>query len=119
MEIFSLPYKNYTVWSDGRIQNSKGAFLNPYISTGRNGNKYHKVQLCTGEGHSRYGAEIWFVHRLMAWVFLGPFDDFFWAGAIVDHIDMNTLNNRLDNVDVVDCRENLRRAREERNSVPF
>lgn len=49
----------------------------------------------------------WLVHRLLAKAFLGAEDG---DGRVVDHIDGNKENNRIDNLELITPKENTARA---------
>ena len=59
---------------------------------------YHSIILSKGPGkqHRRY------IHRLVAETFIGTIPQ----GSIVNHIDGDKLNNHLENLEIVDGKEN-------------
>src|SRR5574344_2190805 len=66
-------------------------------------NRYHKVDL-----YKNNIREIFYIHKLVGIVFLG-YNNLF-TDKIIDHIDGNTLNNNLDNLQIISQRENVSRA---------
>jgi hypothetical protein len=101
-------YENlYKVSSFGRVcsldrvcnkgRKIKGAVLKPSLSS-----NYYKVMF------SKVGIKKTFrVHILVAMGFLGHVIGNGTAGLVVDHIDNNPINNRLDNLQIITNRENL------------
>lgn len=90
---------------DGEIWSYKNKYkcrkglkqLKPRIS--RNGYAY--VDLVDGDKKKRYQ-----VHRLVAYYFCDGYFD----GAVVNHIDANTLNNHYKNLEWVTTRENIHKS---------
>ena len=94
-------FKNtkYYLTKDGNVFNSKRNTMLKLetINTG-----YQRVTLCTNNVTKRY-----LLHRLMANVYLGlDFD----SDMVVDHLNRNKQDNRLDNLEVVTSSENCRRS---------
>jgi len=97
-------FKEYKISSYGRVYSTKSdKFLRPYQHKSRSG-IYMRFNI---NGKKE------FAHRLVAEHFLGDI-----AGLQVDHIDGNTLNNNINNLEIVAERENkLRIARMKRRPV--
>lgn len=111
----SVEFNGYTVHHDGRVSKN-GRFINPTPIINRNGRTYFKYRLYINRKLER-----WYTHRLVAWCFLGPFPDGDFKQLVVDHIDNDSRNNHLDNLEVVTQVENLRRRRaleEDANNEP-
>ena len=103
MIIQTREFFGYKIHSDGRILNSKLLELKQEQIKSRSGKLYARVGLSiNGRPHKIL------VHRLIASAFLIlPSNKF-----QVDHIDRNTLNNNLSNLEVVDAIINQRRWRD-------
>lgn len=80
------------IWSDKRNR-----FLKPTIQRG-----YKGVYLTSDKGGQKNKK----VHQLMAMAFLGHKPDGT-TRVVVDHVDNNPLNNRLDNLQLISNRENV------------
>lgn len=115
----TIQYKNYFVREDGVVFNDRGQEVRPFIVINRNGRRYWKIHLYTGDGLNARGREIWFLHRLMAWNFYGPFDPWEWKLIQVDHISNDSLDCSLWNIECMDQSGNLRRRYQEFSSTPF
>ena len=78
------------------LHNKHNIILKPYIA-----NKYYKVTLIKkGVKHKQY------IHRLMAFEFLGLDKN---SNLQVDHIDNNTLNNNISNLQLLSQQENIKK----------
>ena len=94
-----IPKYHYSVSSKGRIRNDETfRLLRPSLTNG-----YYKVRL------SKNGqVKDILVHRLIYCVF-NDLDEIP-EGHIIDHKDTNKLNNRLDNLRLLTCSENVKQA---------
>lgn len=92
-------------YKNGKNVPKKGRFLKPDIGK----SNYGRVTLRDGEKSNRS-----FVHRLVALEFLGnPFEGKVLKGKTeVNHMDGNTFNNKLTNLEWVTKEENMLHARE-------
>lgn len=90
-------FSNYLVSDFGRIQNIKTGFMvRPDASAA-----YDRVTLREDGKPKRF-----FVHRLVWSVFN---DDWDYEGFVIDHIDANPKNNRLDNLQKITQSENCKK----------
>lgn len=96
-------YKNYKIYEDGSIEKlSKMAFRGgKYMSPSIRGKGYLKVSLMNGEGKKTF-----VIHRLVAKHFLPKQK----GKKIVNHINGNKLDNRLENLEWVTHSENMLHA---------
>lgn len=110
-----VTYHQYRVREDGAVFNQDGKKLKPNFVINRNGRRYPKYHL-----YINGVREVWFAHRLMAYLFFGPFDE---ADAfkqmVVDHIDNDSLNYSIWNLEILTNSGNLRRRRDEFSDIPF
>lgn len=111
-----IEYKGYLVREDGAVFNKKtGHRLKHNIVINRSGRPYPKFHLCVNGVR-----ELWFAHRLIAYLFHGPFDLEEFKRMIVDHLDNDSMNYAIWNLEVMkDCKENLNRRWSEFSKVPF
>ena len=87
-------FENYTINKDGVIKNKKtGRTLKTFVSDGR-------VRINLRKDLKSYSLRL---HVLLTETFIGDIPD----GYVVDHIDYNPLNNKLDNLQIITQRENL------------
>ena len=94
----------YKVSNLGRVKSLPRLLKNRYsiflskeklLTPKKNGNGYLWVKLCVG------GEKSFAVHRLVMLAFVGKSD------LVVNHLDLNKLNNRLDNLEYCTRRENV------------
>lgn len=91
-------YPKYLVSNMGRVQNS----TNHRILRLEDGSVYQRVKI--GPKQQKY-----YIHRLVYSTFTGDYD---FDGYVIDHIDNNPRNNRLDNLQkVTHAENNLKRFR--------
>lgn len=91
-----VTYKGYKISKDGRVFNSKGKELKPWVHQSRNG-YYLRVTICYNGKKKNYR-----VHRLVAMAYLPNPEN----KPEVHHIDDDTFNNRLENLQWVTRWEN-------------
>jgi hypothetical protein len=99
--------ENYQISNFGLVKsnwNNNSKILKPAI----NGVGYYHVILC--KNLKQYTVR---VHQLVATSFLNHNKE---SGLIVDHIDNNPLNNRLDNLQIITRRENNSKDRKNKSS---
>jgi hypothetical protein len=116
-ELTSIEYKGYRIREDGAVFNRRGKRIAFNIVVNRSGRHYPKFHLYVGDGR-----ELWFGHRLIAWVFLaqGVMSLGEFKGTIVDHIDNDPMNIAVWNLEVMGSHsENLRRRWDEFSEAPF
>lgn len=92
--------EDYVVYPDGNVWSKRNKmFLKPVLAS---------------SGYLTYSPSVTkgllspTVHRILAYCYLGAFDQ----GMVVNHKDGNKLNNSLDNLEVVTYSQNTRHARE-------
>lgn len=79
---------------------AKGQFMKPSITAKKyTVNGYYAQPLRKADGS---GAKTFFVHRLVAKYFLPDFNE----DLVVNHRDENSLNNRIDNLEMMTQKEN-------------
>jgi hypothetical protein len=102
-------YSNYSISDFGNIRNDKtNRILSPSLS-GPENNKYLVVNLRNNDGVVKNVK----IHKLVAQEFLEPIPN----KILVDHIDNNTSNNRIENLRFCNCQENARNKRVYSNST--
>lgn len=95
--------EKYSVSDLGRVKNTQtGRILKPYYNDNL---RYEKVKLYKGE-HAEI-RKMFFVHRLVAYAFLGDLSK---KGLQINHKDGNRRNNSLDNLEWCTSSENLKHA---------
>ena len=97
MEYWKKINKNYKISSLGRVMNRSGNILKPQITN----SGYNLVHLLCDGIRKAYT-----IHRLVAVAFI-PNPE---SKLQVNHIDGNKLNNKIDNLEWVTNKENLRHA---------
>lgn len=86
--------ENYQISSKGRIKNRK---TNRLLHLD-NKQKYARIELCRNGKKKKY-----YIHRL---VYCAFHNDFNLEGFVIDHIDGNTKNNKLENLQKITQQEN-------------
>lgn len=90
----------YRVSSLGNVANPYGRILKPQFAS--NTRRYLQVRIYDGI-HSKGRLE--YVHRLVAEAFIGKIP----KGYEVNHIDCNSCNNHVNNLEIVTPHENMKR----------
>lgn len=103
-------YENYEISTHGRLRNNKGRILEPMPSKDHGKNTKTRVVYTlskNGESKKRYAT------RLMAIAFLGldPTD----KSLVVDHIDNNSMNDSLANLQLITNRKNCSKDRKNKS----
>ncbi len=93
--------ENYSINKMGQVKNEKGLIMKQYIVTSKTSSHkgYYRVALNIAPKERKH----FLVHILMAKTFLN-YDNF--ENPIVDHIDNDSFNNNLDNLQVTTKRHN-------------
>ena len=97
---------NYEASNHGRVRRrtpGKKTWAGRMLKLNIGGMGYHRV------GPSIDGKNVlMYVHHIVAQLFIGPCP----VGKEINHIDGNKLNNRVDNLEYVTHKENMRHARD-------
>lgn len=104
-----VKFHGYTVFRDGRILGKRPGvnnFLKPFKNPRKGGG--FDLRVCLNYNGK---PKKWLVHRLVAACFLGPID-----GYEINHIDRDTTNNHVDNLERVSASENQKHWRATQNS---
>lgn len=94
-------FHGYKIFRDGTVIGKTGKVLKPEKRARRGGGFDLRVQL-----RYRGSKKKWTLQRLIAACFLGPID-----GYEINHMDRNTTNNRIENLERVTPSENQRHWR--------
>jgi hypothetical protein len=95
----------YSVTVDGQVySHHRNRFIRQTVRT-YNGSGYHRVGLLTSSSPKKY--KYYYVHQLVMLTFVGPCPE----GLEIDHINLDTSNNRLSNLRYVTHRENIKSRR--------
>lgn len=89
----------YLITTSGEVYTTSGSKRKTYLNTNRNGYQYEKLSCCVNNRKFNH-----YIHRLVAAAFLGL--DLTDKTMQVDHINHNTLDNRLENLRVLTISEN-------------
>lgn len=97
-----IRYKNTQMFvsKNGEVFSTKVGLIKLGTIMGGTSGEYYKVHIGAGKSNE-------YVHRMVATAYL-PFEEGRWQ---VNHIDKNTLNNKLDNLEWVTPSENIRHAK--------
>jgi hypothetical protein len=90
---------HYQISRNGEIRNKKNQILKSRV--GKRG--YYQIDLQKNGNRKNC-----YIHQLLAIVFLGHIPD--GLKSIVDHIDGNKLNNKLDNLQIINHRQNITKS---------
>jgi len=92
--------ERYSINKIGQVKNEKGLIMKTFTSTSKNSSHkgYHRITLVVGAERKKF-----FIHILMAKTFLN-YDNY--ENPIVDHIDNDSFNNNLDNLQITTKRHN-------------
>lgn len=90
-------YEKYSISSIGNVRNDKTGRV---LSNGVSG-KYHNIQLCKNNI-----ARTYLVHRLVAKAFISNYSE----NLVINHINLDGLDNRVENLEVCTQAENIRHA---------
>tara|TARA_R110002153_G_C13310292_1_gene496346 strand:- start:1813 stop:2292 length:480 start_codon:yes stop_codon:yes gene_type:complete len=93
-------WDNYEISKSGTVRNSRNKHV---MSQHLNGSGYNRVQL-SQDGISKHVS----VHKLLWTSFIGPVPE----GKVLDHINNNKLTNRLDNLQLLTCGENIKKGKQ-------
>lgn len=101
-------FEGYQIDQNGQVYGKKsGTPLKLSEAGGNKENRYLKVHLFKdGKVHQKL------VHRLMAETFIRPMN----KGEVVDHLNKNTKDNRLENLEIISQSENVRRSPQVKSS---
>ena len=91
-------FENYEVSNFGNVKSLKNNKIK-LLSQGTHSNGYKHVTLLSNGLRKTFK-----VHRLVCVLFSKNYD--YDTNLVVNHIDFNKQNNRLDNLELVSCREN-------------
>jgi hypothetical protein len=93
----SVNYKGYTIFEDGRILGLKGYFLKPGLAS----NGYYTIVICENGKHTTKC-----IHRLLAESFIQNPHGY----NVVNHINSDRTDNRLENLEWVTFSGNSQHA---------
>ena len=93
-------WDNYEISKSGNVRNIR---TKRNLSLHPNGSGYKRAQLCN-KGLMKQIT----VHRLMWLNFVGEIPE----GRVIDHIDNNRLNNRLDNLQLLTQGQNIKKGKD-------
>ena len=91
--INNINYSNYFINEDGDIKNIKGRLLKQQINDG-----YNNIALIGFNNENNKESHSFRVHRLVAYTFIKKPENFN-DNWVVNHIDMNKLNNNYKNLE--------------------
>lgn len=94
-------YPDYSISNLGRVRSDR---FSRYLKPQLNGWGYERVAFPDKE--ISYGTKALFVHKLVYEHFIGEIQE----GNVIDHIDKNKVNNRVDNLRQISWAENIRNS---------
>lgn len=93
-------YEGYFITDDGKVISHK--FKKPRVMKGMiSHNNYRYIDLCKNNHVARFA-----VHRLVGQYFV----EGYFEGAVINHIDGNTLNNHYTNLEWITQKENINKG---------
>ena len=101
--INNINYSNYFINEDGDIKNIKGRLLKQQINDG-----YYNIALIGFNNENKKESHSLKVHRLVAYTFIKKPEKFN-DNYVVNHIDMNKLNNNYKNLEWCTSAENTQK----------
>ena len=101
--INNINYSNYFINEVGDIKNIKGRLLKQHINDG-----YNNIALIGFNNENKKESHSFRVHRLVAYIFIKKPENFN-DNWVVNHIDMNKLNNNCKNLEWCTSAENTKK----------
>ena len=101
--INNVDYSNYFINEDGDIKNIKVKLLKQYINDG-----YNNIALIGINNENKKESHAFKIHRLVAYTFVKKPENFN-NNYVVNHIDMNKLNNNCKNLEWCSSAENTQK----------
>ena len=99
-------YPEYKISNNGLLLKN-GVLQNSKVETlGRNKYQYVNLKNKTKGNRSRFGKKF-FIHRLV-WIHFGNNKDY--NPLVIDHINNNSMDNRIENLSLLTIRQNLQKG---------